>query len=66
VLNEVHRHAVAATTKSGVRVIDAASWFCTARVCPVVVGNILVYRDDSHPTATYLKALAPMLASQLS
>jgi peptidoglycan/LPS O-acetylase OafA/YrhL len=65
-LNDVHRHAVAATTKSGIRVVDTASWFCTATVCPAVVGNVLVYRDDRHATATYLKALAPMLASQLS
>ncbi len=30
--------------------------------CPVIVGNVLVYRDDSHLTAVYAERLAPRLA----
>jgi peptidoglycan/LPS O-acetylase OafA/YrhL len=44
-----------------VTVIDPTPWFCTASVCPVVVGNVLVYRDVSHITATYARLLAPWL-----
>ena len=31
-----------------------------------VVGNVLVYRQGSHLTATYVKSLAPKLAGALT
>jgi hypothetical protein len=55
----------AAAGAAGVRVVDPLAWFCTSTNCPVIVGNALVYRDDSHITTTYASTLAPMLASQL-
>jgi hypothetical protein len=30
-----------------------------------VIGNVIVYRDDSHITAAYARTLSPMLARQL-
>ncbi|GAA5194110.1 SGNH hydrolase domain-containing protein [Rugosimonospora acidiphila] len=52
-------------TAVGVKVIDPTPWFCTSSVCPVVIGNTLVYRDGSHVSATYIKLLTPLLAPLL-
>ncbi|MFD0581153.1 acyltransferase family protein [Dactylosporangium darangshiense] len=54
-----------AAAAEGATVIDPTAWFCTARTCPVVVGNILVYRDDNHMTTKYATMLAPVLGAQL-
>jgi peptidoglycan/LPS O-acetylase OafA/YrhL len=51
--------------RRGVTVIDPTSWFCTTSSCPVIVGNVLVYRDISHVTATYARLLAPLLSPYL-
>ncbi|WP_369238117.1 acyltransferase family protein [Streptomyces sp. R21] len=57
----------AAASASDAAVIDPASWVCAPRtgVCPVVVGNTAVYRDDSHLSEAYAEALAPVLAPSL-
>ncbi len=60
------RRAISAALRAkGVTVIDPLPWFCTARACPVIVGNVLVYRDASHVTATYSRLLAPLLGRHL-
>ncbi|MDO9380877.1 MAG: acyltransferase family protein [Nocardioidaceae bacterium] len=43
--------------------VDPVDWFCTDRACPAVVGNVLVYRNDSHMTVPYSRWLAPQLRS---
>jgi hypothetical protein len=55
----------AALRPLGVTVIDPTPWFCTSSSCPVIVGNVLVYRDVSHLTATYARLLAPLLGPYL-
>lgn len=32
--------------------------FCAQGTCPAVIGNVLVYRDEQHLTATYVRTLA--------
>jgi peptidoglycan/LPS O-acetylase OafA/YrhL len=54
-----------ATRPSNVRFIDLTNFFCTTTACPPVVGNVLVYRDHNHFTATYGRTLAPMLGNEL-
>ena len=54
-----------ALTREGVVVIDPLPWFCTASICPPVVGNTLVYKDGSHMTTAYAEALAPVLGDHL-
>jgi hypothetical protein len=54
-----------AAGKAGAVVVDPVPWFCTPTTCPVVVGNILVYRDDSHISMPYVRLLAPLLAERL-
>jgi hypothetical protein len=54
-----------AASRAGVVVIDPLPWFCTATICPAVVGNTLVYKDGSHMTTAYAEALAPVLGTRL-
>jgi peptidoglycan/LPS O-acetylase OafA/YrhL len=51
----------AAANAAGIVVVDPTDWFCTATVCPAIVGNALVYRDGSHVTDAYVKLLTPLL-----
>ncbi|WP_338017767.1 acyltransferase family protein [Streptomyces adustus] len=47
--------------------IDPVPWLCTpAGTCPVLVGNTLVYRDDSHLAEACAEALAPVLDTRLT
>lgn len=55
------RAEVQATGAGGGQYADMSGMFCTAAVCPVVVGRELVFRDDNHLTRTYAEALAPVL-----
>jgi hypothetical protein len=54
--------AYAAAPLRGVRVVDLTDEICGRETCDVVVGNIIVYRDPTHITATYAERLAPYLA----
>ena len=40
--------------------VDPTPWFCTPSVCPVIVGNILLYRDNEHMTPQWSKFIAPV------
>lgn len=52
--------------ENNVALLQTRDWFCNKTVCPPIVGNILVYRDDNHITTTYAEFLAPLLASTLN
>ncbi|RNL86983.1 acyltransferase family protein [Halostreptopolyspora alba] len=45
--------------------VDLTDRFCVDENCPPVVGNVLVYRDSHHLTATYSRLLAPDLRDRL-
>lgn len=45
--------------------VDVADHVCDPQRCPSEVGNVLVYLDDNHLTATYAASLAPVLAGHL-
>ncbi|GAB6901529.1 acyltransferase family protein [Kineosporia succinea] len=49
----------------GGTVVDPMPWFCAPKGCPTVVGNMLVYQDDSHVTQVYAKFLGPILGEKL-
>ena len=49
----------------GVVMVDPTPWVCPSSPCPVIIGQVLVYRDDQHMTATFAAALAPYLAPEL-
>ncbi|MFN8169860.1 MAG: acyltransferase family protein [Candidatus Nanopelagicales bacterium] len=63
---ERHRMVSAAADEVGVGVVDPVSWLCSPTACPVVVGDTLVYRDDSHITNTYSTKLAPLFEPLLT
>jgi hypothetical protein len=50
------------------RLINQATsqWFCTATLCPAVIGSVVVYADRSHMTATYARSLAPYLYAPIA
>jgi hypothetical protein len=54
---------VASSTGAGY--VDTDPWFCISTTCTVIVGNLLVYRDDNHITASYADWLTPAVGAQL-
>jgi hypothetical protein len=56
---------IAAARAHGARIIDPLPWFCTATQCPLIIGNVLVYKDRHHVTTVYSRLLAPLLSAQL-
>ena len=47
--------------RAGQQVLWVKEWFCITTLCPTVVGNVLVYRDDNHMTVTFASLIAPLL-----
>ncbi|SHJ98076.1 Peptidoglycan/LPS O-acetylase OafA/YrhL, contains acyltransferase and SGNH-hydrolase domains [Pseudonocardia thermophila] len=45
--------------------LDIADAVCTPDRCPAVIGNVLVYLDDNHLTATYATTMAPLIADRV-
>ena len=50
---------VAARGLKHVRVLDLTDRFCNAKVCPAVIGDVLVYIDGNHIGKTYADTLLP-------
>ncbi|MGH3350963.1 MAG: acyltransferase family protein [Nocardioides sp.] len=45
----------------GASLVDLSGAYCREDRCPLVVGHVLAYRDQTHITATFSKTLAPYL-----
>jgi len=43
------------------RVVDVTSLYCTAKVCPPVIGHVLVYKDHTHITAAFAATISPYI-----
>ncbi|WP_112139205.1 acyltransferase family protein [Glycomyces dulcitolivorans] len=56
-----------AVADTGANVVDPVPWICDVDegTCPVVVGNLLVYRDSNHLAARFVAELAPQLAAAI-
>lgn len=50
---------------AGYPLLDFTDMFCRDGRCPPIIGNIFVYRDAHHITASYIRTLAPVLAEKL-
>ncbi|KWX24811.1 hypothetical protein AFM11_09175 [Mycolicibacterium wolinskyi] len=48
-----------------VRIVDLNGAICPTEKCAAVIGNVLVYRDASHLTGTYVRTLGPRLEAEL-
>lgn len=58
-------YAQLADVPSNVSFLDTADAVCDARRCPAVVGNVLVYLDDNHLTASYTASMAGLVQGQV-
>jgi peptidoglycan/LPS O-acetylase OafA/YrhL len=52
-----------ALRKAHIPSVQPVHWLCTPTACPVIVDDILVYRDLTHLTATYSRFLTPLVAT---
>jgi peptidoglycan/LPS O-acetylase OafA/YrhL len=64
-LKPVDPLATAAARDNAATLVDMNDYICTSDTCEAVVGNILVYQDSNHLTATYARSLAPMLDANI-
>ncbi|MDD7966373.1 acyltransferase family protein [Actinomycetospora lemnae] len=42
--------------------LDLTDHLCTEAVCPPEIGNVMVYLDDNHLSASYARSLAPVVS----
>jgi peptidoglycan/LPS O-acetylase OafA/YrhL len=54
-----------ADVPSNVRFLDIADRVCGPDLCPAVIGNVLVYLDDNHLTASYSASMSPLVESDV-
>ena len=64
-LGRFDAHPAATSALPGNALVDLSDVYCNAGYCPVVIGNVVVYRDDNHITATFSRTLAPRLGEEL-
>jgi peptidoglycan/LPS O-acetylase OafA/YrhL len=62
----VKTQELALARRQHIQSLDPAPWFCTPTVCPVIVGNIIMYRDNAHMTPQWSDFIAPVLADKLA
>jgi hypothetical protein len=48
-----------------VRFLDIADRVCAPTSCPAVLGNVLVYLDDNHLTASYATSMADLMEGEV-
>ncbi len=64
-LPERRADTMALQEAAGAVVIDPVDWFCTQGTCPVIAGDILMYRDAHHMTTHYAASLEGLLEDAL-
>lgn len=45
--------------------LDTSDWFCNDELCPPIIGNVYVYRDQNHVSNAYAATTAPLLWAKL-
>ncbi len=43
--------------------VSVSDWLCGTSECPVIIGNMILYRDNNHISATASRYFAPFLAA---
>jgi len=51
--------------QTGVGFIDPTYWVCPSSPCPPIIGNLLVYQNGGHLTATFAATLADRLGAAI-
>ena len=54
-----------AARETGVRIVDPQPLFCSLWTCPAVIGDVVVFLDNYHLTATYAATMKPWLEGQI-
>jgi len=57
--------SVRAADRAGIDVVDPRPWLCWRNTCPVVIGDMLSYRDRGHLTTVYSRELADEVGRKL-
>ena len=57
--------AAALRRARGVRVVDPVARLCLPEACPAVIGDVLVYRNSGHLTASFVATLSRWLGGRL-
>ncbi|ALG85120.1 acyltransferase family protein [Gordonia phthalatica] len=65
-LHPVDPAAAIAATNPLFHPLDLSNGVCTADFCPAIIGNIIVYKDFHHLSATYVRTLTRELSRQMS
>lgn len=50
----------------GLKPLDMSNAICRPDFCRAIEGNVLIYRDSHHVTATYMRTMAPELGRQIA
>jgi len=58
-------YVVRGARRAGVARVDINQIACPGRICPAVIGDVLVYRDRVHLTATYVRTLTDWIDARL-
>jgi peptidoglycan/LPS O-acetylase OafA/YrhL len=56
----------AAAQASDAALIDLTSVYCQGGMCQPVIGNVVVYSDSNHMTATFVRSLASILGDRIA
>jgi hypothetical protein len=62
----VKRDELALAGRAHVDAVDPTSWFCAPAACPVIVGNLFVYRNIAHMEPVWSRFIAPVLADAIA
>ena len=54
-----------AALRPGLAVVDLTEQICPGPVCSPVVGDVVVWRDSNHLSATYIRSLSDVLEAEL-
>jgi hypothetical protein len=54
-----------AAERTGSTYVDALAWMCADEVCPLVVGDTIVYRDTNHVTTTFASSVTRELEAAI-
>lgn len=57
---------LAASLIPGAVFLDLSKYFCDQSTCFAVIGNVVVYKDGDHISATYSKTMGSILATELA
>ena len=58
-------YAAVPDVPANVTFLDLAPFLCAGDVCPAEAGNVLVYLDDNHLTASFTRSLGPLVEPQV-